>query len=131
GPAPDPEPEGNVLEDGHVLERRVVLEDEADAALLRRVTGDVPLGDVHDTGVGPLESGDDAQQRRLAASARSEQRDQRSRRHLQRDVAEGDEVTEPLRDVLDRDGHQAWTSLGRIRIMLIRTTTATTASISE
>ena len=35
------QPEGDVVAHGHVLERRVVLEDEADAALLRRHAGDV------------------------------------------------------------------------------------------
>jgi len=53
-----------------------VLEDEADAALLRRERGRLVAGDEHLTGVGPLEPRDHAQERRLAAAARAEQRRQ-------------------------------------------------------
>ena len=81
-----------------MLERRVVLEDEADAALLRRHAGRVLAGDEDLAGVGLLEPGDHAQQRRLAAAARAEQRGQRAGRDLERDVVERDEVAEPLRD---------------------------------
>ena len=62
---PHLEPEGDVVRDGHVLERRVVLEDEADAALLRLEPGHVLPGDHDLTGVGPLEPGDDPEERRL------------------------------------------------------------------
>ena len=64
---------------GHVLEGRVVLEDEADAALLRRERGRVVARRSDRARVGLLEPGDDAQQRRLAAAARAEQRGQRPR----------------------------------------------------
>ncbi len=43
GALADGQPEGHVVPDGHVLEGRVVLEDEADAALLRRHVRDVPV----------------------------------------------------------------------------------------
>ena len=38
---PNAKPERDVLEDGHVPEERVVLKDEADAALARRAIADV------------------------------------------------------------------------------------------
>ena len=41
GPLADRQAEGDVVAHRHVLERRVVLEDEPDAALLRRHAGDV------------------------------------------------------------------------------------------
>ena len=45
GTLADRQPEGDVVEDGHVLERRVVLEHEADAALLGRSRGHVPVAE--------------------------------------------------------------------------------------
>ena len=97
-PLPDLQPEGDVLTDGHVLERRVVLEDEADAALLRRLACDVHAVELHGSGLRLLEPGDDAQERRLATAAGAEQRRQGAGRHLDRGIVERDEVTEPFRD---------------------------------
>ena len=68
------EPEGDVVADGHVLERCVVLEDEADVPLLRLEGRGVDAGDLDLPAVRPLEAGDDPQERRLARSARAEQR---------------------------------------------------------
>ena len=45
-PLADAQAEGDVVAHGHVLERGVVLEDEADAALLRRHAGRVAAGDL-------------------------------------------------------------------------------------
>ncbi len=68
----DLKPEGDVAIHSEVLERRVVLEYEADVAPLGRQPGGVLSGDLDGAGVGSLEAGDDAQQRRLAAAAWSE-----------------------------------------------------------
>ena len=95
-PLADRQPEGDVVAHGHVLERGVVLEHEADAALLRRQLRRVAAGDDDRAGVGLLEPGDDPQQRRLAASRGPEQRGQRAVGHLERDVVERGEVAEPL-----------------------------------
>src|SRR5213079_1951809 len=103
---------GDVLLDCQMLERRVVLEHEADAALLRPVVRDVLLGDLDRTAVRGLEAGDDPGQRRLAAAARPEERRQRSRLDLEGDVVEGEEASEPLRHLPDRDRHYAGSSLG-------------------
>ena len=56
--------EGDVLEDGHVPEQRVVLEHEADAAFLHPPSGDVLFleADGAAAGVRPLQAGDDPQQ---------------------------------------------------------------------
>ena len=43
----------------------------------------------------------------LPPAARAEQRGQRARRHLERDVVEGHGVAEALRDGLDVDAHAA------------------------
>ncbi len=61
----DPQPEGDVLTHAHVGERRVVLEDEPDPAILGARRRHVAAVDQHPTGVGVLEPGDDPQQRRL------------------------------------------------------------------
>jgi hypothetical protein len=60
-PVPHLQAERDVLEDRHVLERRVVLEHEADPAFLWRGPCDVLVGDVDGTAVGPLQPGDDPQ----------------------------------------------------------------------
>ena len=131
-PLADLQAERDVVPDRHVLEGRVVLEDEPDPAVLRRDTRDVLLGEKHLAAVRLLESGDDAQQGRFAASARTEQRDQRPGLDLERDVVEGGEVAEALGDVTDRDAHRyACSSRGRIKVMDTSTITAITASISE
>ena len=122
-----------MLPHGHVLERGVVLEDEADAALLRHDAGHVPIADQDASRVGRLEPRDDAQQRRLAAAARPEQRRERAVRDLDPDVVERREVAEALRDVLSLDGHEAsWRSCAGFKsFRAIKTMTAIAASSSE
>ena len=130
-PLPDREPERDVVADGHVLEGGVVLEDEADAPLLRREGRRVLAGDDDLARVRRLEAGDHAQERRLAAAARAEERSEGAGRHLERDVVEGYEVAEPFRDPTRDDGHQAASSLGRIAVMATSTSTAISASTIE
>ena len=88
-PRPHPQPEGDVLEDRHVAEQRVVLEDEADVPALRAAAWSRPRrrGSTAPC-VGHLEAGDDAQQRRLAGAGRAEQRDQLAGRHGEVDAVE-------------------------------------------
>ena len=125
------EAERDVLAHGHVLERRVVLEDEADVALLRRERRRVLAGEEDLAGVGRLEPGDDPEQRRLARAARPEERRERARLDVERDVVERDEVAEALRDVADENGHQAVSSFGRMTVMATRTRIAISASTIE
>ena len=106
-PLADRQPEGDVVLHGHVLEGGVVLEHEADAAVLDRDVGGVAVGDHDSTPVGLLEPGDHAQERRLPAAARTEQRRQRAVRHIDRDPVQGDEVAELLPYSVNRDAHQA------------------------
>ena len=106
GPLPDREREGDVVADRHVLERRVVLEDEADVAPLRRESGRVLAREQDLAGVGALEAGDDAQQGRLPRSARAEHGRERAVGDLERDVVEGGEGAEALGDAANLDRHQ-------------------------
>ena len=132
GPPPHLEAEGDVVSHRHVLEGGVVLEDEADVALLRRERRRVLAGEEDLAGVGRLEPGDDAQQGRLPGAARPEQRRQRAALHLEGDVVDRDEVPEALRDVADGDGHQAaCSSRGRITVMPTSTRIAASASTIE
>jgi hypothetical protein len=67
-------------------EQRVVLEHEADAALVGGQARHV-LSAKHDAaGIGRLEARDHAQRRGLAASRRPEQRQELARRHVEGDV---------------------------------------------
>src|SRR5690606_3166714 len=104
-PLADLQAEGDVLRDAHVLERCVVLEDEADVALLRWQPGRVDSLDLDVTGVGGLEPGDHPQQGRLAASAGAQQRGQLTGGDGDVDVVERHEVAEALGDPLDLDAH--------------------------
>ncbi len=110
-----------------MLERGVVLEHEADVATLRREGGGVVARDLDDARVGGLEPGDHPQQRRLAATARSEERGERSGRDVDRHVVECDEVAEALPDVPHRDAHQI-SSFGRTRLSSRSATIAIIAS---
>ena len=58
-------PKGDVLEDRHVTEQRVVLKHEPDVAILGRSIGYVLVLKLYGPGVWDFEPRDDAQQRRL------------------------------------------------------------------
>src|SRR5204863_9523245 len=100
---PDREAEGDVLPHCHVLERRVMLEDEADAALLRGERGRLLAGDEDVARVGHLEPRDHAQKRRLTAPAGTEESRQRSALDVDRDIVQRQEVAEALRDAARGD----------------------------
>src|SRR4029079_10739688 len=127
-PLPDLQAERDVVVDGQGLKGRVVLEDEADAAVLRWATRHVDTVDHDAPGVGALEPGDDPQQGRLAAAAGAEERGERALGHLHRDVVECDEVVEALRDAQGRDGHQCLAPFGWRTSIATRTRIAVAAS---
>ncbi len=95
---------------GHVLEQRILLEHEAHAARGRRGKGDVLVVEQHLTGVGKLQAGDHAQQRRLAGTRRSQQRQQLAVGDLEPDLVQRRIATELLFDGTDGDGHGVWRS---------------------
>ena len=102
---PHAQAERDVLEDRHVTEERVVLKHEADAALADLPAGRILAVEEHAAAIGRLEPRHDAQQRRLAATRRPEQRHQLARAHLEAHVAERREAAEGLGDVADVDAH--------------------------
>ena len=87
----DAQPEGDVLEHGHVPEEGVVLEHEPDVAVAGRVPGDVVVLEQHGAGVGNLQPGDDAEQGGLARSRRAQERDELTGGALDGDVVERNE----------------------------------------
>ncbi len=99
GPLPDRQPERDVVTHRHVLEGRVVLEHEPDAALLRGERRRVLAGEPDRARVGRLEPRDDAQQGGLAGARRAEQRGQGAAVDVERHVVERLKVAEALRHV--------------------------------
>ena len=131
-PLADGQPEGDVVVHRHVLERGVVLEDHSDPTGACRLLGDVFRPDQHLARIRPLEPRDHAQQRRLAASTRPEQRRERALGNRDRDIVQRRETVEPLGDVDDRDpAHRAPSSLGCRARRPTTTTTAISASTTD
>jgi hypothetical protein len=105
---------GDVGENGAVRPQRVGLEHEAEPARLGRQV-DLARGveqhvaaDVDRAAVRPLEAGDGAQQRGLAAAGGAEQGDDLARRHRDRDVSEDVALVVAQRQVIDDEiGHGA------------------------
>ena len=92
-----------------------MLKDEAHAPIARGGVGDVGTSDRHGPLIGLLQAGDDAQQRRLAAAAGSEQRRQGAVADADVDVFERGEGAKPLGDLLDLDRHQTIAFAARVR----------------
>ena len=80
----------------------MLLEHESDVALLgvgaARAVLDEPATDAHLAAIGGGEPGDDAQQRRLAAPARSDEREQLAVGDVEIDVDQGPRRSERLGD---------------------------------
>ena len=125
----DLQPERDVLLHRHVLERRVVLEDEADAAVLRPPSRHLLARDRDRPGVRLLKACDDPEERRLPRPGRAEERDERACRDVERDVVEGLEVAEALRDGTNGDAHAC--SFGLNRLIRTSVAIATNASTTE
>ena len=82
--------EGDVVEDRHVGEERVVLLDDAEPPAVGRQGRDVPPVEQHAAGVGTLEPRDHAQQRGLARAGGAQQRQVLVVPDDEGDVVEGD-----------------------------------------
>ncbi len=98
-----PQAVGDVLGHRHVREERVVLEDRVDVALVGSDALHVLARDPDVALVGLLEPGQHAQGRRLAAPARTEQRQELPRLHVEVEAVDRDHRPEALRDVGELD----------------------------
>ncbi|MCY1353754.1 hypothetical protein D9M68_483180 [compost metagenome] len=99
------EAEGDVVEHGHVAEQGVVLEDEADVALLHRLLRGVLVTEEDRAAGRAFEPGDEAKQCRLAGAGGAKQRDQLAGADIERDVVERREAAEFLADVVNAHVH--------------------------
>ena len=108
--------EADVAGDRQVREQRALLEDHADAARLGldplAGAGDRAAADPHAAGVGPLEAGDQPQQRRLARAARAEHGEEAAALEPQVDAVDGEPLVEAAREAVCLD---RWRLLGHRR----------------
>ena len=98
--------EGNVIENGHIAEQGVVLEDEADAPLGSGNVVDPAAVDEDVAAVGILQAGQHAQNRRLAAAAGTEEGDELALVDAKGNVARRVEGAVILFDVFHFDIHE-------------------------
>ena len=98
-----PQAERDVVVDLHVREDRVALEDHRDPPPPRGKLGRVDAADEDPTAVDPLEAGEAAKQRRLAAARRAEQDDELLVAHLEIDPVDGGELAELLAHTFEAD----------------------------
>ncbi len=105
GARPHAQAECNVFKHGHVLEQRVMLEHEADLAFAYMARRGIFAIEQDLAAIRLFQTGDDAQQRRLAATGRPEQCGQFTGWKLQRDIVECDKIAELLMDIPDFDTH--------------------------
>ena len=103
----------DVLGDGHLAEEGVALEDEADAAPLRRRAGHVAAVEQHAPAVGVGEARDHAQQRALAAAAGAQHDAELALRHLERHVVHDRMAGVALGDPFEHDRHASSVPLGQ------------------
>ena len=97
---------GDVVEDGEMRIQRVVLKDHRDVAARRLELVDAAIADPDFTGVERFESGQQPQQRRLAAARRPEQDEALARFHVEADPIDGVVRAEPFGDALEADSHE-------------------------
>ena len=93
--------EGDVLRDAHVREQRIALENGMHGPFLGRNSGQRFAVEEQGARVGFVETGDHAQQRRLAAARRAEQGEELAGFDRQRDVIDCLEVAEAAGNVAD------------------------------
>src|SRR6202030_1065214 len=107
-PGPRAQPEGDVLENAHVLEQRIVLEDKADAPFADLLGGNVEAveEDLSSAGVGGFHTRDHAQKRRLAGAARPEKGDEFAGLDLEANIVERLELIVGLVEPANLDAHR-------------------------
>ena len=107
-----------------------MLEDEADLAVPRVRVGGVLALERHAAFVRSFEAGDHSQQRRLARSRRSQQREQLAGLDVQVDVIDGDKRPEALDDAVQFYAHVTC-SKDACRECVLRSTTSLSASVTR
>ncbi len=101
----EPECEGNVVEDRHVWEEGVVLEDHVHVATVRGGVGHIGPPQENASFVRQLETRDHAERRGLAAAARAEEREELAFLDVDREGAHRFDFPEALADVFEGDAY--------------------------
>ncbi len=99
------EAEGDVLEDAHVLEERIMLENEAGAALVGAAVGHVAVIEEDLALLGKFQAGDDAQEGGLARAAGAKEREEFAVVDGEAHAIQGRKAPEFLENVLDLNAH--------------------------
>src|SRR5690606_11072267 len=99
------QPEADIVEHAHMAKERIMLEDEADIAVLHAFERGVLVAEMNGPLGGEIEPRDQAQKRGLARARRPQQRDQLARMDIERYVVQGGEIPEFLAYVFDFDVH--------------------------
>ncbi|MGY3407375.1 hypothetical protein ACVWZV_003488 [Bradyrhizobium sp. GM5.1] len=99
---------GNILADAHMREQRVVLEHDADIALVRRHPGDVAAAEQDRSARWQDEAAEDAEQRRLAGAGGAEQGDELAGGDIEGHVVEGANGTIGLARGSDLDAFRSF-----------------------
>lgn len=102
-------PNATLFKHGHVFEQRIVLEHEPNLTFANVRVGRIFAIEIHAAGVSILQSGDDAQQCRFAATGRAEQCDEFACRKVKAYVVECLKRAKRFLDVFNSDAH-AWAS---------------------
>ena len=110
---------GDVLRHGHVREQGVVLEDDADVALVGRQMVDGGAVDQHAAGRLADEARDDAQQGGLAAARRPEQGHDLARLDGERDAVDGQRLAVADGQVVDVERARRGPGRGRRRLSAV------------
>ena len=104
------QPEADILAHAQMREQRVILEDEADAAMLRLDEalgrGDILALQQHAARARPLDAGGEPEQRRLAAARLAEQRDDLAGLDGERHLAQRRDRAEALRHAVEGERHR-------------------------
>src|SRR6266540_1898742 len=132
--AAHPQRERDVVAAGHVRKERVVLEDHADVALVRRDGRQVATVEHDAPGIGSREAGDNAERRRLPGSGRPQQRHELSWSDVEGDVVDRVQLAVLLRDPAEVQGAAAHVAVlrdARQRTITTSTSASTVIAISS
>ena len=99
------QPERDILCNGHMAKQRIMLEHESYAPVGDTLIRHLDIMKENSSLVGPLQSGQDSQQGRLAATGGPEERNEFSRLCMQAHVIQDGEVAESFGDMIDLDTH--------------------------
>jgi len=102
---PHAQPEAGIFGDSHMLEERVMLEDEADAAFAQFLAAHILIVEEDRSLILGVEAGQDAEQSRLAGARWAEQCDELALRDANIDTAQCREGAKGLVDALRLQAH--------------------------